>query len=309
MNVFITGATGVLGRPVVRQLVESGHQVRGLARSEANVALLRELGAEPVRVDLYDPASLAKAMRDCRGALHLATKVPPTAQVGRRSAWRETDRIRREGTRALVEGALSADVECVLYPSVCFVYPESGTQWVDASACPQPVIADYCRSTFDAEAQVQRFTAAGGRGITLRMGYFYGPTSGQSRDQMRLAHWGIASVPGRPEAHHPYVAISDAARAVVAALESAPAGTFDIVEDEPPTTAQLNRAMALAAGRQRLRSLPGWLLRAMMDAELLDAMSRSQRVSNRRFKEATGWAPEISTNAGGWNLVEKALHP
>ena len=54
MKIFITGATGVLGRQSVPQLVQSGHQVRGLARSDGNVELLRRLREEPARVDLFD---------------------------------------------------------------------------------------------------------------------------------------------------------------------------------------------------------------------------------------------------------------
>src|SRR5262245_58772908 len=102
MNILITGATGALGRPAVRQLVQEGHHVCGLARSDASVALLQTLGAEPVRGDLFDPAFMAEVARDCQAILHLATKIPPTASIGRRSAWQETDRIRKEGTRIIV---------------------------------------------------------------------------------------------------------------------------------------------------------------------------------------------------------------
>lgn len=62
-------------------------------------------------------------------------------------------------------------------------------------------------------------TDARGRGINARMGLFYGPESPQSRDQLRFARWGIASVVGRPDTYHPFVVIEDAAQAIVAALE------------------------------------------------------------------------------------------
>ena len=310
MRIFITGATGVLGRPAVRDLVAHGHRVRGLARSEANFARLRELGAEPVSCDLFDPPSLAAAMRGCEAIAHLATKIPPTAQLGRRAAWRETDRIRSEGTHNLVDVALAEGVGRLVYPSICFLYPDSGAEWIDASTCLEPVVVDYYSTTLDAEKEVQRFGSAGGRGIVLRMGFFYGPESPQSRDQLRLARWGVASVPGRADAYHPFVAIADAARAVVAALEEAHGRTldiFDITEDDPPTTTEINAAMAQAVGRQRVRSLPEPLVRMTMGSDILDAMSRSQRVSNRRFKDASGWVPTNGTKSGGWALVAQAL--
>jgi len=101
--------------------------------------------------------------------------------------------------------------------------------------------------------------------------------------------------------------IADAAQAIVAAAEHAPAGTYDIVEDAPPTTTEINAAMARAVGRRRLRSLPEGLVQMMMGRAILSAMSRSQRVSNRRFKDATGWSPRCSTKGGAWDRVAQAM--
>ncbi len=306
MKIFITGATGVLGRHIVPQLVQSGHQVRGLARSDGNVELLRRLRAEPARVDLFDLAALTQAVETCDAILHLATKIPSTMNLGKRSAWVETDHIRREGTRNVVDAALAQHVQTVIYPSICFAYPDSGAEWIDATL-DKLVVEDYYATTFDAEQEMRRFTDAGGKGIILRMGLFYGPESPQSQDQLRFARWGIASVVGRPDAYHPFVMIEDAAQAIVAALEHAPAGIYDIVEDEPPTTEEINAAMAKAVGRLRLRSLPDLLVRMTMGRGIMSVMSRNQRVSNRRFKDATGWSPRYSTKSGAWDRVAQAM--
>lgn len=300
MEILITGATGVLGRPAVRALVESGHNVRALARSDANATLLRSLGATPIRADLFDPDAMRDAASSCQAILHLATKIP--AQLGKRSAWAETDHIRRDGTRIVVDAALAQGVATVVYPSICFVYPESGVEWVDSTTC-EPLIVDYYRSTFDAEAEIARFSAAGGRGIVLRMGFFYGPESPQSRQQLDYARRGLASVPGRADAYHPFIAIEDAASAVVAAtLRDAPSGIYDITEDDPPTTAEIAQAMAAATGRKRLFAIPTFAFRFIAGREITGAMSRSQRVSNRCFRDATGWRPQIATK-DGWRLV------
>jgi nucleoside-diphosphate-sugar epimerase len=305
MDIFVTGATGVLGRPVVRQLALAGHQVRGLARSEQNAAMLREMGAEPVNSDLWNDESLRAAVQRSDAVLHLATKIPPLASMSKRDAWRETDRIRTEGMRRIVEYALNTRVQTIIYPSLSFIYPESGDRWIDATNT-EPVIVDYYRTTFDAEAETRRFTEAGGRGVILRMGYFYGPASPQNVAQLRYARWGIATVPGAAGAYHPFIAIDDAARAVVAALDHAPADTFDIVDDGPPTTQAMNQAMAAAVRRKRLRTLPHFLLRRVMGDDILATMSRSQRVSNQRFKDATGWRPQV-TLADGWQAVAQVL--
>jgi nucleoside-diphosphate-sugar epimerase len=286
--------------------VHLGHQVRGLARSEGNVAFVQSFGAEPVWVDLFDRAALAQAVQGCDAILHLATRIPSTMNLGKRSAWVETDHIRGVGTRTVVDAALAQPVQTVIYPSICFAYPDCGVQWTGATS-DQPVVGDYYATTFEAEREVQRFADAGRRGIILWMGLFYGPESSQSQDQLRLARWGVASVGGRPDAYHPFVVIEDAARAIVAALEHAPAGTYDIVEDEPPTTTEINAAMAKAVGRRRLRSLPDFLVQMTLGREIMSVMSRSQRVSNRRFKDATSWSPRSSTTGGGWERVAQAM--
>jgi nucleoside-diphosphate-sugar epimerase len=307
MDIFVTGATGVIGRPAVAQLAQSGHQVRALARSEKNAAVLRSLGAEPVRGELWDDDLLRDAVRHSNVVLHLATKIPPLATIGKRDAWRETDRLRVEGMRRIVDAALNSPVRAIVYPSICFAYSDNGDRWIDATNA-ELVMADYYRSTFVAEAEARRFTeAGGGRGIVLRMGLFYGPTSPQSVSQLRYARFGIASVPGAPEAYHPFLAIDDAASAIVAAVErDAPADIYDIVDDDPLTTEAMNQVMAAAVGRKRLRSLPEFVLRQTMGSGILDVMARSQRVSNRRFKEATRWRPQVGPVAG-WQAVAKVM--
>jgi nucleoside-diphosphate-sugar epimerase len=177
MQIFVTGATGVLGKDVVPNLVADGHVVYALSRSEANREVLQRLGAKPVPVALFDWQALVQALAGCEAEaiLHLATSIPSTMQLGRRSAWQENDHIRREGTRALVEAALAAGtVRTFIYPSYAFVYPDRGDRWIDAETTPiQPAVN--LSSTLDAEAAVARFAGNERRGISLRMGSFYGP--------------------------------------------------------------------------------------------------------------------------------------
>src|SRR5438876_811743 len=126
MNVFITGATGVLGRTVTRLLVDSGHNVKALARNSGNESRLRDAGAEAVRASLFDRSSLEAAVQNCEAILHLATHIPPSNAASRRGAWSDNDRIRTEGTRNLVDVALEAEVTTFLYPGIVFVYPDGG---------------------------------------------------------------------------------------------------------------------------------------------------------------------------------------
>jgi nucleoside-diphosphate-sugar epimerase len=303
MDVFVTGGTGVLGRATVPMLVAAGHRVRGLARSEGNAVLLRTMGAEPVTADLFDADSLRSALAGCDAILHLATRIPPTTKAGRLPAWRENDRIRREGTRALVAAALAAGVQTLVYPSIAYVYPDSGDRWIAADTvpvAPHPVL----RSTLDAEEMVWQFTADGRRGVVLRMGTLYGPEAPTTGDLRRSARLGVAAFPGSRDAYLPMIWVQDAAHALVAAIV-VPAGTYDIVDDEPLPRGAVFTAIARSVGRKRLRALPKWLM-GMLASATVDALSRSQRVSNRRFKAVADWTPMVPDAHVGWARIADA---
>jgi len=286
-------------------LIDTGHAVRGLARSAGNERRLREAGAQPFQGSLFDAASLRNAVRGCDAVLHLATHIPPPNQASRLDAWRENDRIRTEGTRNLVNAALESGISTFIYPGIVFVYPDSGSHWVDASTPPlrSSRILD---SSLSAEAEVERFTKAGRRGIVLRMGGFYGATAASTRDLLRTARYRVALVFGRANAYQPLIWVDDAALALVDALAKAPAGIYDIVDDEPLQRRELAAALAEAVGRRWLLRIPSFGLRILGGRHLM-FLARSQRVSNRRFKEATGWSPTVPSARLGLRLV--AIEP
>jgi len=72
MRIFVTGASGWIGSAVVPELLEAGHEVVGLARSEASAQRLDSVGAIVLRGDVDDPDGLAKAAADSDGVIHLA---------------------------------------------------------------------------------------------------------------------------------------------------------------------------------------------------------------------------------------------
>lgn len=158
------------------------------------------------------------------------------------------------------------------------------------------------QSTLDAEAEVARFAGQDRRGIVLRMGVFYGPESAQTLEQFRYARMGIAAFPGPGDAYLSQVWIQDAGSAVVTALTHVSSGIYDIVDDEPLTRRDLFRAMAQSVGRRRLFPLPGPVMR-LMTGVAADLLSRSQRVSNRRFRELTGWQPSVLDAWAGWKRI------
>ena len=134
MRVFVAGGTGVLGRAGIKSLVEAGHQVRATARTKRKAALIESLGAEPVDLDLFDPPAVREAMDGCEALLRLTTRIPPLTQMRDRGSWRETNRLRTEGARLLVDAALAEGVKVYVHESVAFVYADRGSEWITEDA-------------------------------------------------------------------------------------------------------------------------------------------------------------------------------
>jgi 2-alkyl-3-oxoalkanoate reductase len=199
MIVFLTGATGVLGRATVPLLTAAGHDARTPSHRE---------------LDLFDPRAVRRAVRGADAVMHLATRIPSPAVAADGSAWAENDRLRRDASRLLVEACLDdPGVGLYVQPSLAFI----------SAGCPDEStttsqVADPLRSAVEAERQARRLTAAGRRGVVLRFGLLYGP--------------GAAS-PGPDPRFSVTLSVQDAGAALLASLRS-PAGVYDVVDDGSP---------------------------------------------------------------------------
>ncbi|MGH9194443.1 MAG: NAD-dependent epimerase/dehydratase family protein [Acidimicrobiia bacterium] len=302
MKVFVAGATGVVGRRAVKLLSRAGNQVTAVARNPESARLVEELGATAVGVDLFDPESVRGAVVGQEAVINLATKIPPLLLAALPGAWRENNRIRSVASRNLVDGALAEGAGRYLQESFAPIYPDRGAGWIDEGAQVAP--AQYVQSVLEAEHQTERFTAAGGIGVILRFGLFYGPDGSHMETTLRLARFGISTVVGPPETYMSSITTDDAATAVVAAL-GAPAGTYNVVDNEPVTRRQYIDAFAQALRLPRLRILPAWL--AGLGGSKARMLMRSQRVSNLRLREATSWSPAYPSAIEGWHKVVAQL--
>lgn len=310
-TIFVTGPTGVLGRATIPLLVARGDTIRALSRSEANDAAIRALGAEPVRGSLFDVASLANALSGADAILHLATRIPPSMEMRHREAWHENDYVRTVGTRNLVNAGLQAGATVFVYPSFAFVYPDSGNAWIDAeTTAAEPV--ETVKSTLAAEREVARFGGAAPagerRGIALRLGALYGPDLPSTLEQIEMAKRGLTVFGGSGTAFAPTLWIGDAASALVSALDRAPSGLYDVVDDEPLQHRELASLFAGVVGKRRLFSPPAWMV-TLLAGPAGGAISRSLRISNRRFHDATGWSPAVSSAREGFARIAETLEP
>jgi hypothetical protein len=277
-----------------------------MSRTAENDERLRQAGAHPVRVDLFDVEALKQALAGNAAIYHLATKIPSSpAQMGRRSAWLENDRLRRDGAHNLVEAALAVGtVQTIIYPSFDFLYPSSGDAWLDAQTTP--VKTANLLSTVEAEEAVTHFAESDPtrcRGISLRLGSFYGPEAPSSWLMLDYARKGIGAFPGARAGYLPQIWLQDAISALLLALtEPVPSGVYDIVDDEPVTRGQMYTILAHAVGRKRLFVLPDLLMRLVTGVMYADT-SRSLRISNRLFKAVSSWQPTVPSARIGWELL------
>ncbi|WP_418004553.1 NAD-dependent epimerase/dehydratase family protein [Mycobacterium sp. PDNC021] len=295
MRVFVTGGTGAIGTHTVPALVAAGHSVTALARGDAKAAVLRSQGAEPVSVSLFDRRGLADAFAGHDAVVNLASALPSTTAFIRKSAWAECERVRSEGSATVVDAARDAGVQRMIQESVVMIYRDGGSDWVDED---QPV--DHypiTRGNHAAEASARRF---GEQSTILRFGVFYGPHAAHSEQILEMAKWHIGFVPGRSSTYISSIHVADAANAVVAAL-AVPGGTYNIVDDSPLTKREYADACAAAVGHRIWITGPGRV--GLLLGDRLTSITRSLRVSNKCFRDVSGWRPRYPSAAEGYRAM------
>lgn len=301
MKIYVTGATGVLGRRVVRLLAAHGHQVTALARTADKARLVEADGAAADRTSLFDAEGLATAFAGHDVVCNLATSIPPVPRAARRRAWAENERIRTEGSTAVADAALAAGVNQLIQESLGFAYPDRGAEWID-EATPLEVVPTN-QGVLVAEANAARVTRAGATGVVLRFGNFYGPDASHTQSTVQAARLGIAAMMGPDDAYWPSIHLDDAADAVVLAL-GAPAGVYNVA-DEPVTRRAYAQALAAALDRPRLRKPPTAL--GKLGGEAASSLLRSVRPTSAKFVETTGWKRAYPSVREGWPAVVRAM--
>jgi nucleoside-diphosphate-sugar epimerase len=294
MNVFIAGATGVLGRRVVRRLVEKGHHVVGLARSAANEGELTALRAEPRRGDLFNPRDVERATAGCDAVLHLATAIP-TRFPSRPADWNTNDRLRTEGTKNLVNAALANRCRLFVANSVTYVYGDNGGAWIDETTPYEMELGGILQSAVTMENLLNdAFTKQQLPLITLRFGSFYGSDAAHSRMLFNQVEHGRFPIIGDGDTWWNLIQLDDAARAVVATVDNYERNlgeAFNIVDGAPVRMREFITGIAELLHARKPWHVPLWIAKLRMRAALLQPLLLSFRCGHDKATERLGWQP------------------
>jgi len=313
MRIFLVGATGAIGRPLVSLLVARGHVVFGTTRSPSGKEELGVLGAAPVVLDVLDRDAVVEALVRCGPdvVVHQATALAGFTDFRKyEEGFAQTNRLRTEGTDNLIAGLRRLRDRRIVAQSYAGpgAFARSGA-WVKTEADPidpHPVAA--MRPTIEAMEHLENAVlgSEGIDGTVLRYGGFYGPGSGVSEggSQLEAVRHRRFPLVGGGTGVWSLIHLHDAASATVAAIERRQTGLFHVVDDEPVRVADWLPGLADAIGAKSPRRVPAWLGRLFVGELGVAMMTESRGASNSRAKRVLGWRPDYPSWRTGfrWGL-------
>ena len=297
MKVFVAGASGAIGRPLVRQLLAAGHEVTGTTRREERAAEIRAAGAKAAVVDALDGHALAEAVNQASPevVVNQLTSLPERYDPRKASFYEATNRVRSEGGHNLLEAARAAGARRLLTQSIAFLYAPEGDWVKDEDARPFDDAPGHFGPAVEAMLGHERevLEAPGLEGLVLRYGQLYGPGTyyapnghlGREVSRRRFP------VVGPGTGTFSFLHVEDAAGATVAALERGAPGIYNVVDDEPAPLHEWLPAYAEALGAKPPRRVPVWLAKLLAGSSTAAMATQLRGASNAKAKRDLDWQP------------------
>ncbi len=298
MKVFVAGASGVIGRPLVRRLVAAGHEVVGMTSREAGRRAIEAAGGSAAVCDSLDADAVREAVGSARPdvVVNELTRLPRDYDARKldEDFYAPTNRIRTVGGGNVLAAAVEAGARRFVSQSIAFLYApegpmvkdEEGRPWTDAA----PPFGDGVRAVVSHERAV--LDAEGIDGLVLRYGWFYGPGTYYARDgsiaeMVRKRRFPIV---GGGDGLFSFIQVEDAAAATAIACERGAPGIYNVVDDEPATVAEWLPAYAEALGAKRPWRVPGFIAR-LIGGSAARMVFGLRGASNAKAKRELGWEP------------------
>jgi 2-alkyl-3-oxoalkanoate reductase len=304
MRVFVTGATGALGRFLVPGLVAAGYQVTATTRSPGKLGQLRDAGAQPVIVDGLDREAVTTAVRAARPEVivHEMTALASLRSLSRLDrAFAATNELRTAGTDNLLAAAAAAGTRRVIAQSYTgWPNERSGgpvkTESDPLDPAPVPSSARTLAAIRHVETTVPRVAP---EGIVLRYGSFYGPgASGAMLDAVRKRRLPVV---GGGTGIWSFTEITDAAAATLAAVERGAPGVYNVVDSDPAPVAEWLPYLAQVAGAKPPFAVPGWMGRLLAGEFVVAYMTSARGSSNEKARKELGWEPRFASWREGFS--------
>ena len=282
MKVLVAGGTGTIGRPLVRQLEEAGHDVVAASRSA------------PLAMDALDGGSVLSAVATVRPEVivNQLTAIPDPIHPRKMQQQLEaTNRLRREGTGHLMAAARQHGVRRVISQSIAFAYASTGGgAWTEEDRLFSEA-GEIFRAVESLESQT--LGADGVDGVVLRYGFFYGPGTtyapgGGTAEAIRKRQFPIV---GTGTGVFAFIHVEDAASATVAALDRGAPGVYNVVDDDPAPLRDYLPALADALGAKRPLRVPKLVARLAAGSMAVRYATELQPVANQKAKRELGWQP------------------
>lgn len=297
MKIFVAGASGAIGRPLVSELLAAGHEVTGMTRRDSAAQRIRDAGAEAVVCDVFDPVALSAAVTAAEPevVVHELTSLPAKLDPREPGIYEANNRIRTEGTRNLVAAARAAGARRMVAQSISFVYVPIGG-WVKQETDPvmEGLPGEFgAAMTATMELERQLLEAEGVDGLVLRYGFFYGPGTSYAADGYQASEVRRRRFPivGGGDGVFSFVHVTDAAAATVAACERGGSGVYNVCDDEPAPVRDWVPVYAKAIGAKRPLRVPKLIARLVAGEAAVAFATTLRGASNEKAKRELGWEP------------------
>jgi 2-alkyl-3-oxoalkanoate reductase len=299
MRVFVTGATGALGRHLVPGLVAAGYEVTATTRAPGKVAQLRAAGAEAVIVDGLDREAVIAAVLASAPDVIVHEMTALAAMRSYRNLDKQfaaTNALRTRGTDNLLAAAAEAGTRRVIAQSYAGAAPDErsdGQLKTEEDPLEVPPIRRARQGVAALRYLEETVPVQAPEGIVLRYGGFYGP--GASDFMLEAVRKRQVPVIGGGAGVWSFIQVSDAAAATVAAIERGAAGTYNIVDNDPAAVADWLPYLAEVAGAKPPLRLPAWVGRLLAGEFVVAQMTTSRGSSNAKARKELGWEPRYTS--------------
>jgi nucleoside-diphosphate-sugar epimerase len=318
MRIFIAGATGVVGRHLVSELISAGHSVIGLTRTTAKTEALVRLGAEAVVADALDAWAVERAVASAKPdvVLHELTDIGAAADYRHFDrAFARTNELRTRGTDHLLAAARKAGVQRFIAQSFCgWPFARDGEKVKSEADELDPDPPQELRRSLAALRYLEQCVTAsqGLEGVVLRYGYFYGHDTGMLSPSMQeeIRQRRVPLI-GDGDGWWSFLHVEDAAAATALAIERGKTGNvYNIVDDEPAPAREWLPALAQMLGAKPPFHVPAFIARFLAGEHLVMMMTQARAGSNAKAKRELGWQPaHPSWRQGFAETIQAPLAP